>query len=87
MKHMRNVHEIYNDSNDEAFIPQANAPRQQISALIDSTSGEESLQENFLSTVRTAFNTTGDIQADLKILRSMGYIVEKDPSFSALSTN
>jgi hypothetical protein len=87
MKHMRRVHSINNDSDDEEFIPQASAPRQQASTLIDSTSSEASLQENFLGTVSTGFNTTGDVEAALKVLRSKGYIVEKDPSFLALSTN
>ena len=87
MKHMRRVHSINNDSDDEEFIPQTSAHRQQASTLIDSTSSEASLQENFLGTVSTGFNTTGDVEAALKVLRSKGYIVEKDPSFLALSTN
>ena len=91
MKHMRKEHVIYGASDDdEACISQASAGQQEISPGIVHTSGKASAFANSQKESQSHFSididTTGDIEAALKVLRSKGYLVEKDPNFSGTST-
>jgi hypothetical protein len=90
-KHMRKEHVIYGASDDnEACISQASAGQQEISPGIVHTSGEASPVANAQEESQSQFNididTTGDIEAAMKVLRSKGYLVEKDPNFSGTTT-
>jgi hypothetical protein len=91
MKHMRKEHVIYGASDDnEASISQSSSAQQEISPGIVHTSGEASAvansQEESQSHFSIDIDTTGDIEVALKVLRSKGYLVEKDPNFSGTST-
>jgi hypothetical protein len=85
MKHMRKEHVIYGASDDnEASISQASAGQQEISPGIVHTPGEASAVAN--AQEESQSHPSIDIEAALKVLRSKGYVVEKDPNFSGTST-